>query len=131
MGILNILLVRATNLKNKDASGQSDPYIKFELEQDNVLFDQDYGDMQSTVKSNDLNPEYGETFAFNIPTLENMELSVKVIDDDIISDDEMGKCKLKLEDLGLSETPMAVEEKVYNRVFGDDSYVHLELSYTE
>mmetsp|Transcript_5907 Transcript_5907/g.13458 ORF Transcript_5907/g.13458 Transcript_5907/m.13458 type:complete len:132 (-) Transcript_5907:113-508(-) len=131
MGILTIYLDKATNLKNKDTAGQSDPYIKFAMEQDNMVRDKDYGEMKSTTKNNELNPVYGETFHFNIPSLDNMELSVKVMDEDIISDDKMGKCKIKLEKLGLSETPMRVEEKVYNRIFGKDSYVHLDLSYTE
>ena len=60
-----------------------------------------------------------------------MELTVTVMDDDIVGDDKIGKCKIKLEKLGLSEEPMEVVEKVYNRVFGKDSYVHLRLSYTE
>ena len=60
-----------------------------------------------------------------------MELSVKVMDDDIVLDDKIGKCKIKLEKLVLSETPLPIKEKVYNRIFGKDSYVHLKLSYTE
>merc|ERR1711862_707255 len=98
---LTVNLIKATNLKDEDVSGQSDPYILFELEQNNMMFDQDMGEMKSTTKQNDLNPVYNETFNFNIPTLDNM-----------------GKCKIKLEGLGLSESPMAIEEKVYNRVFG-------------
>ena len=93
--------------------------------------DKDYGDQKSTTKKGDLNPVYEETFTFEIPTLNNMELSVKVVDEDIVFDDKMGKCKIKLEKLGLSETPMHVDEKVYNRVFGKDSFVHLQLSYKE
>ena len=120
------------DLKDKDTIGKSDPYIKFSLEQDNMIFDKDYGDKKSTTKQGDLNSVYGETFTFEIPTLENMELSVKVMDDDIVSDDKMGKCKIKLEKLGLSESPTRVEEKVYNRMWPrKDSYVHLDLSYKE
>ena len=57
MGILTIFLDKATNLKDKDVSGQSDPYVKFELEQDNMVFDKDHGEMKSTTKGNELNPE--------------------------------------------------------------------------
>lgn len=131
MGVLTIYLERATNLKDKDTIGKSDPYIKFSLEQDNMLKDKDYGEHKSTTKKGELNPVYEETFTYEIPTLNNMELSVKVMDDDIGLDDKMGKCKIKLEKLGLSETPMHVDEKVYNRVFGKDSFVHLQLSYKE
>eukprot|EP01083_Nonionella_stella_P129225 392028_1 len=131
MGILTIFLDKATNLKDKDTVGESDPYVKFELEQDNVMFDKDFGEQKSTTKSGELNPVYGETFHFNIPTLENVELKVKVMDDDVVSDDKIGKCTIKLENLQLSETPVRIVEKVHNRVFGEDSYVHLDLSYTE
>mmetsp|Transcript_12060 Transcript_12060/g.18191 ORF Transcript_12060/g.18191 Transcript_12060/m.18191 type:complete len:91 (+) Transcript_12060:452-724(+) len=76
-----------------------------------------------------LPPNY--QFHYNIPTLDNMELTVKVMDDDVLKDDKMGKCKIKLEKLGLSDSPTPLREKVYNRVFGDDSYVFLTLTYTE
>ncbi len=118
-----------TNIKDEETFGKSDPYVKFELEQDNMIFDMDYGEMKSTTKANELNPEYGETFHFNIPTLDNMELTVKIMDDDFTGDDSLGKCKIKLE--GLADGPMDVEEKVRNSIFGKDSYITLKLSYSE
>jgi len=35
MGILTIYLDKITNLVDDDHAGNSDPYVKFELEQDN------------------------------------------------------------------------------------------------
>jgi len=126
-----IKINQATKLKDKDTIGKSDPYIKFELEQNNTFKDKNYGDQKSTTKKNDLDPVYEETFHFNIPEIKNMELTVKVMDDDVLKDDKMGKCKIKLEKLGLSGTPRHVKEKVHNRIFGEDSYVFLTLTYTE
>jgi len=52
--------------------------LQFELEQDNAFFDKDFGEMKSSKKKDEQNPVYGEDFHFNIPTLNNMELKVKV-----------------------------------------------------
>mmetsp|Transcript_10276 Transcript_10276/g.18539 ORF Transcript_10276/g.18539 Transcript_10276/m.18539 type:complete len:132 (-) Transcript_10276:146-541(-) len=131
MGILTVHLDRITNLADEDHIGQSDPYVKFELEQDNAFFDKDFGEMISTKKKDEQNPVYGEDFHFNIPTLNNMELTVKVMDDDIGRDESLGKCKIKLEDLDLSDEPQEIEKKVDNNIFSADAYIYLKLSYTE
>ena len=114
------------------------PYIsltpipqQFELEQDNAFFDKDFGEMKSTKKKNEQNPVYGEDFNFNIPTLNNMELKVKVMDDDVGPDEELGSCKIKLEKLDLGPEPIDVKRKVDNNIFSPDAYVFLKLSYTE
>ena len=52
--------------------------LQFELEQDNAFFDKDFGAMKSSKKKDEQNPVYAEDFHFNIPTLNNMELKVKV-----------------------------------------------------
>eukprot|EP01083_Nonionella_stella_P103185 294526_1 len=131
MGILTVHLDRITNLADEDHIGESDPYVKFELEQDNLFFDKDFGEMISTKKKDEQNPVYGEDFHFNIPTLDNMELTVKVMDDDIGFDEKLGTRKIKLEDLGLSEEPMDIEKKVDNNLFSPDAYIYLKLSYSE
>jgi len=74
------------------------------------------------------NNSYGEDFHFNIPTLNNMELKVKVMDDDIGSDEKLGETKIELEKLGLSSTPMEVKRKVDNNFFSPDAYIFLKLS---
>lgn len=74
---------------------------------------------------------YGETFIWNVETLNNMELTIKVMDDDIASDDQIGKCKIKLEDMGLSDTPMEVKRKVDNNLFSKDAYIYLTIKYED
>merc|ERR1712130_525887 len=98
---------KATNLKDADWIGKTDPYVKLELEQDNLFRDRDYGTQISSTKQGEVNPVWDETFTFsNIPTLNNMVLSLKVYDDDIGSDDDKcGKCKVKLEHEGITSSP--------------------------
>ena len=47
--------------------------------------------MKSATKANELNLKYGKTFHFNIPTLDNMELSIKIKDDNICGDETITK----------------------------------------
>jgi len=105
--------------------------LQFELEQDNAFFDKDFGEMSSSKKKNEQNPVYGEDFHFNIPTINNMELKVKVMDDDIGRDEKLGECKINLEKLDLGPEPTAIKRKVDNNWFSKDAYVFLNLSYTE
>ena len=37
MGVLTVRLIKASNLKDADFIGKTDPYVKIELEQDNVV----------------------------------------------------------------------------------------------
>mmetsp|Transcript_17252 Transcript_17252/g.29731 ORF Transcript_17252/g.29731 Transcript_17252/m.29731 type:complete len:132 (+) Transcript_17252:92-487(+) len=129
MPILTVHLDRIENLADKDMIGKSDPYVKFELEQDNTFKDKNYGEMISTTKQDDLNPTYDETFNFNIPELKNMVLTVKVMDKDVGKDGKLGKCKIKLDKLGLDPTPHEYKGKVDNNLFSKDAFVYLNLSY--
>lgn len=132
MGKLTVHLWKVDNLCDDDFIGKSDPYVKLELEQDNMIFDKDYGDKQSSKKKNDLNPVYNEDFHFSdIPSLDNMVLKVKIMDDDIGRDEELGSCKIKLEDLGLSSTPKHVEKVVDRKLFRSNATIYLKLSYSE
>lgn len=88
MGVLVVFLDKVTHLKDEDGIGsESDPYVKFELEQDNMLFDKDFGEQKSSKKTDESNPVYGEEFRFELPDnvgLSNMELTCKVMDDDFV-----------------------------------------------
>jgi Ca2+-dependent lipid-binding protein len=131
MGRLTIHLDRASNLADTDVLGMTDPYVRFELKQDNWGRDHDLGSQRSSIKKNEINPVYDETFIFNnVPTLDNMVLKVKIMDDDVGSrDDKVGHCNIKLEELGLTSSPMVVERVVDRNMFRKNGRVHLRLSY--
>ena len=78
MGVLTVKLVKIDHLRDNDSLGKSDPYVKFELEKDKLLFNKTLGKHQSSKKKNDCNPVYNETFKFdNVPTMEKMKLQLK------------------------------------------------------
>ena len=135
MAILTVKLLKVTNLSDGDMLGKSDPYVKFNLEQDNLLelvFDKNFGDKMSTTKGDTLNPVYNETFTWEIPSsigLHNMVLRCKVMDDDPLINDKLGFCKITLEDLSLTSTPIGINRVVDNNMFTKDGKIYLELSY--
>ena len=128
MGVLTIVLEKIFNLRDSDGVGKSDPYVKFELVQDNVVLDKKYGIKQSTMKPNDLSPVYNETFEYaGIPSLSNMVLHVRIMDDDVGLDDKLGGCNFKLDHLHLNETPKSIQEGCDKK----KATIHLKLSYRD
>lgn len=129
---LIVYLDKVTNLADADLIGKSDPYVKFHLEQDNMVFDKNFGKKNSSKKKDDLNPVYGETFEFEFPAtlgLQNMVLTCTVMDDDPIKDDKLGWCKVKLQDLGLTATPTGVSRVVDRNLISKNAEIFLRLSY--
>jgi Ca2+-dependent lipid-binding protein len=132
MGVLVVFLDKVTNLADDDHIGESDPYVKFELEQDNRFLDKDFGDRTSSKKKDESNPEYGETFTWaDIPSLDNLVLKVKVMDDDIISDDKIGSVNIKLEKTGLEDGPLEGEWTVDDNWFSKDAKIFLKITWAE
>eukprot|EP00531_Pseudo-nitzschia_arenysensis_P019955 CAMPEP_0116133236 /NCGR_PEP_ID=MMETSP0329-20121206/9997_1 /TAXON_ID=697910 /ORGANISM="Pseudo-nitzschia arenysensis, Strain B593" /LENGTH=132 /DNA_ID=CAMNT_0003627851 /DNA_START=271 /DNA_END=669 /DNA_ORIENTATION=+ len=130
MGILKIKLVKATNLADKDFLGKTDPYVKLSLEQDNIFRDHDYGYQKSSVKQGDLNPVWNEDFQFNIPTLDNMVLTLQCYDSDIGSkDDKCGKCKIKLEHEGITRSPKRFEKTIDRNLLRSNGKIVVDISY--
>jgi Ca2+-dependent lipid-binding protein len=131
MGKLTVFLDKITNLRDEDTLGKSDPYVQFYLEQDNFLFDKGYGKQTSSKKKNELNPVYGETFTFDdVPSLNNMVLHVKVLDDDMGPDDKLGSCHIKLENLKMpAETETVIDNKKGKGWFSRKAKIFLKISY--
>lgn len=133
MSTLKIRLVQVTNLTNGGMGDEADPYIQLELREDNALFrnDVNYGMKKSTQKKDETNPVYNELFEFDdVENLENVELTVTVMDDDVGRDDQLGKVTIQLEKLDLDPEPFMVRKCVKKRI-GDDSWVTLWLSWGE
>lgn len=134
MGVLTVYLDKLTNVRDEDGLGKSDPYVKFHLEQDNILFDKNFGKQTSSKKKNDLNPEFGETFTFEgVPSMNNVILNVKVMDDDWGKDDELGSCKINLEKLKPSEEGTEVVTAVDKNGgwFSKNARIHLKISFQD
>ena len=126
-----MFLHKITNLVDTDTFGKADPYVKFHLEQDNWMFDKNFGKVTSTKKQGELNPVYEEEFTFEVPSLKNLVLRVKVMDDDPIFDDKMGSCTVNIEELNLTDEPLGIERVVDKNLISKDARIYLKLSYTE
>lgn len=77
---------------------------------------------------------YGETFEFpKVPTLKNLVLHVRVLDDDIGFDDVLGSCNINLEKLKEGK-PMEIEKVIEHKKaggwFSKKAKIHLKVSYT-
>uniref|UniRef100_A0A1D1XZC8 Synaptotagmin-9 n=1 Tax=Anthurium amnicola TaxID=1678845 RepID=A0A1D1XZC8_9ARAE len=88
-GPLKVTVVEAKGLKDEDVIGKSDPYIELWL-------DKNYK-QKTTTKSNTVNPKYNETFTFHADG--HKHLHIKVMDKDLVSDDEIGEGKVSLSDI--------------------------------
>jgi Ca2+-dependent lipid-binding protein len=99
----------------------------------NMIFDKNYGSKNSSKKKDEMNPVYHETFTWEIPDTEgtnNLVLTCKVMDDDMLFDDKIGMCKINLEELALSAEPIGVDRVVDNNWFCKDARIYLSISYS-
>jgi hypothetical protein len=97
-----------------------------------MIFDQDFGDKVSSKKKDETNPEYDETFTWELPDtmgLNNLVLTCKVLDDDLLLDGKAGMCKINLEELALSAEPIGVDRVVDDNWLTKDARIYLTISY--
>jgi len=105
---LKIEIVSATNLKNADFMGKSDPYVVCKMvKQDGT----DVEVFKTTTKDNDLNPEWNEEKIFDYA--EGSDIGCQVWDSDYLtSDDPLGKVSISSADFASAqgfEENMALE----------------------
>jgi len=70
LGMLRTAFANGSFLRS--STGKSDPYVKFELEQDNMVMDKHLGEKRSSVKKGECSPVYNETFTWEVSTMNNM-----------------------------------------------------------
>ncbi|KAF9146476.1 hypothetical protein BG015_011581 [Linnemannia schmuckeri] len=92
---INVEVLRAKDLKREDGVlGKNDPYVVLSIGH-TLLGGQKH--KTETHKNQTGDVEFGESFIFNAKSSD--ELKVKVYDDDVVSDDDIGSTKIPLETL--------------------------------
>ncbi|KFK26258.1 hypothetical protein AALP_AA8G223700 [Arabis alpina] len=90
-GKLIVTVMKATNLKNKELIGKSDPYATIHIL---PLFK-----YKTNAVENNLNPVWDETFELIVENKQNQSLTVEVFDKDVGEDERLGVVKLPLSSL--------------------------------
>ncbi|KAG0029624.1 Extended synaptotagmin-3 [Podila clonocystis] len=92
---INVEVLRAKGLKREDGIlGKNDPYVVLSIGH-SLLGGQKH--KTATHKNQTGDVEFGESFIFNAKPKD--ELKVKVYDDDLVSDDDIGYTKIPLDSL--------------------------------
>ncbi|CAN0888113.1 SYT4 [Linum grandiflorum] len=127
-GTLDVKLVQAKELSNKDVIGKSDPFA--------VLFVRPLRDRTKTSKviNNQLNPIWNEHFEFVVEDASTQHLTIRVFDDEGISASELiGQAQVALKDIEHGKVKDVWLKLVKDlEVQRDNKYrgeVHLELLY--
>ncbi|KAE8682566.1 Synaptotagmin-4 [Hibiscus syriacus] len=135
VGILDVKLVQAKELTNKDIIGKSDPFA--------VLFIRPLPEKTKTSKiiGNQLNPIWNEHFEFSVEDVSTQHVTVKVFDDEGVQDSELLGCaqfalkdlepgkvkqRLKLVQLELLYNPYGTDSSLKNPFNHDYSLTSLE-----
>ncbi|XP_019440707.1 PREDICTED: synaptotagmin-5-like isoform X2 [Lupinus angustifolius] len=128
VGILEVKLVQAKDLTNKDFIGKSDPYA--------VLFVRPIRDRTETSKTidNDLNPIWNEHFEFIVEDVSTQHLTVKVHDSEGLGlSDLIGCAHIRLSELQPGKVKdvwlKLVKDLEIQRDNKNRGKVHLELLY--
>ncbi|KAJ8470593.1 hypothetical protein OPV22_024936 [Ensete ventricosum] len=126
VGILEVKLVQARDLTNKDIIGKSDPYAE--------LYIRPLRDRMKTSKTinNDLNPIWNEHFEFVVEDASTQKLTIKVYDDEGLQPSELIGCAhVSLKDLQPGKVKdvwlKLVKDLEIQRDKKDRGQVHVEL----
>ncbi|KAL6844059.1 hypothetical protein ACP4OV_025732 [Aristida adscensionis] len=128
VGTLEVKLVQAKDLTNKDLIGKSDPFA--------IVYIRPLPDKMKRSKTinNDLNPIWNEHFEFIVEDADTQSITVKIYDDDGIQESELIGCaQVRLKDLQPGKVKdvwlKLVKDLEIQRDRKDRGQVHLELLY--
>ncbi|PKA52848.1 Synaptotagmin-5 [Apostasia shenzhenica] len=128
VGTLEVKLVQAKNLSNKDLVGKSDPFAKLYIRPlpDKIK--------RSRTINNDLNPIWNQHFEFSVEDPAIQQLTVKIYDDEGIQASQyIGGAQVKLKDLQPGKVQDAWLKLVKDIEIQKDKkgrgQVHIELLY--
>ncbi|KAK9102066.1 hypothetical protein Sjap_019320 [Stephania japonica] len=128
VGTLEVKLVQAKELSNKDIIGKSDPFA--------ILYVRPLRDRTKTSKTinNQLNPIWNEHFDFVVEDVSTQTLTVKIFDDEGIEASELIGCaQMRLKDLEPGKVKdlwlKLVKDLEVQRDTKNRGQVHLELLY--
>eukprot|EP00475_Leptophrys_vorax_P006436 TRINITY_DN13985_c0_g1_i1.p1 TRINITY_DN13985_c0_g1~~TRINITY_DN13985_c0_g1_i1.p1 ORF type:complete len:532 (+),score=50.93 TRINITY_DN13985_c0_g1_i1:56-1597(+) len=107
-GQLVVTIVKAEGLKNVDTLGKSYPYCKLWLNPKHVA--------KTTVKDNDLDPVWNETFVLPVDDPHSAELTIKIEDDDLLMDVDLGWALLPVADCYPHTEPLTVTVELLPRL---------------
>ncbi|PAN40414.1 hypothetical protein GQ55_7G306300 [Panicum hallii var. hallii] len=128
VGTLEVKLVQARDLTNKDLIGKSDPFA--------IVYVRPLPDKMKRSKTinNDLNPIWNEHFEFIVEDASTQTVTVKIYDDDGIQESDLIGCaQVRLQDLQPGKVKdvwlKLVKDLEIQRDRKDRGQVHLELLY--
>ncbi|XP_047336317.1 synaptotagmin-3-like [Impatiens glandulifera] len=98
MGMLHVKIIRANRLLRKDILGSSDPYVQLSLSGERLL------SRKSSIKKNNLNPEWNEDFKLVVEDPHSQDLHLNVYDwEKIGTHDKLGMQVIALKSLDPNE----------------------------
>merc|ERR1712032_362776 len=96
-GVLTVHVIEASNLKNKDIMGKSDPYVEILFEETKV---------KSRTVTNSLSPQWNFISNFDVSGDDSSSIKFNVFDADYGKDQMLGSCSISIKD-ALSELDSA------------------------
>ncbi|XP_065857423.1 synaptotagmin-3-like [Euphorbia lathyris] len=109
IGILQVKIIRAIRLLKKDLLGTSDPYIKLKLSGERLP------SKKTSIKKNNLNPEWNEDFKLIVKDPKSQALELHVFDwEKVGKHDKIGMQVVSLRDLVPYETKQLTLDLVKN-----------------